>query len=75
MKTMAPPGNTPSHTRGQTKVEQSQLEARGIHVVRGEVTRLVVVDDDRLTGVDATDGTGTAGVWAAGNVVDAPALN
>lgn len=100
-----------AHTDDLTPTERTQLEARGIRVVRGEVTRLVI-DDDRLTGVelsdgeviartavfvrpgnlphadgllaglgceldqagfvtvDATGGTSTPGVWAAGNVVD-----
>ena len=100
-----------AHTYELTSAEQSQLEARGIQIVLGEVARLVV-DEDRLTGVELTDGrviaraavfirpgnlphadgllgglgceldsagfatvdatghTSTAGVWAAGNVVD-----
>ena len=93
------------------ETERAQMEARGIRVVDGEVSRLVV-DDDHLRGVELTDGrviprravfvrprnaphadgllpqlgcavdadgfaivdgtglTSTAGVWAAGNVVD-----
>ena len=35
--------------------EHAQLDARGVQVVRGAVTRLVV-DADRLTGVELTDG-------------------
>jgi thioredoxin reductase len=35
--------------------EQAELEARGVQIVLGEVTRLTV-DDDRLTGVELTDG-------------------
>lgn len=43
------------HTHDLTAAERAQLEARGIRVVEGEVARLVV-DDDRLTGVELTDG-------------------
>jgi thioredoxin reductase len=43
------------HTYGLTADEEGQLEARGVRIVRGEVKRLVV-DDDRLTGVELTDG-------------------
>jgi thioredoxin reductase len=99
------------HTNDLTATEQAELEARGIHIVRGEVARLQI-DADRLTGVElidgrvikrtavfirpgnlphadgllaglgcdldaagfvtveATGGTSTPGVWAAGNVVD-----
>ena len=42
------------HTYDLTS-ELVQLEARGVQVVRGEVTRLVV-DADRLTGVELADG-------------------
>jgi thioredoxin reductase len=35
--------------------ERVQLEARGVRIVLGEVSRLVV-EDDRLTGVELTDG-------------------
>jgi len=35
--------------------ERAQLDARGIRVVEGDVARLVI-DDDRLTGVELTDG-------------------
>lgn len=100
-----------AHTHSLTTPERVQPRARGIQIVLGEVTRLVV-EEDRLTGVqladgwvvprtavflrpgntphpdgllaalgcrtddaglvivDATGRTGTAGVWAAGNVVD-----
>jgi thioredoxin reductase len=100
-----------AHTHPLTAPERVQLRARGIQIVHGQVTRLVV-EDDRLTGVqladgrvvprtavflrpgntphpdgllaglgcrtddagfvtvDATGRTSTAGVWAAGNVVD-----
>ena len=43
------------HTNDLTAAEQAQLEARGIHIVRGEVARLVI-DADQLTGVELTDG-------------------
>jgi thioredoxin reductase len=43
------------HTNGLNSAEQAQLEARGIRIVHGEVARLVI-DDDRLTGVELTDG-------------------
>jgi thioredoxin reductase len=35
--------------------EQAQLETRGVQIVRGEIARLVV-EDDRLIGVELTDG-------------------
>jgi thioredoxin reductase len=44
-----------AHTNDLTATEQGQLAARGIRIVRGEVARLVV-DDDQLTGVELTDG-------------------
>jgi thioredoxin reductase len=44
-----------AHTYALTATELEQLEARGVQVVRGEVTRLVV-DDDRLRGVALADG-------------------
>ena len=44
-----------SHTSEPTLVERTQLEARGIQIVTGEVAR-VVVDGDTLTGVELTDG-------------------
>lgn len=43
------------HTYHLMPAEQRQLEARRIRVVSGEVARLVV-EDDRLTGVELTDG-------------------
>jgi thioredoxin reductase len=43
------------HTYDLSEAEQAQLEARGVQIVRGEVARLVV-DDDRLSGVELTDG-------------------
>jgi thioredoxin reductase len=43
------------HTYDLTEAEEIQLEARGIRIVRGKVARLVV-EDDRLTGVELTDG-------------------
>jgi thioredoxin reductase len=43
------------HTYAVSAGELAQLEARGVQVVRGEVTRLVV-DADRLTGVALADG-------------------
>ena len=38
-----------------TEAEQVQLEARGVQIVRGEVARLVV-EDDRLSGLELADG-------------------
>ena len=43
------------HTYNLATAEEAQLEARGVRVVRGEIARLVV-EDDRLTGVELTDG-------------------
>jgi thioredoxin reductase len=43
------------HTYALSAVERAQLEARGVRIVRGEVARLVV-EDDRLTGVEMADG-------------------
>jgi thioredoxin reductase len=43
------------HTNDLTATEQTQLEARGIRIVRGEVARLVI-DADRLAGVELTGG-------------------
>jgi thioredoxin reductase len=43
------------HTYDLTASEQAELEARGVQIVLGEVTRLTV-EDDRLTGVELTDG-------------------
>jgi thioredoxin reductase len=44
-----------AHTHSLTAGEHVQLRARGIQVVCGEVTRLVV-ESDRLTGVQLADG-------------------
>lgn len=44
-----------AHTSGLSDTERRQLDARDITVVTGEVTRLVV-EDDRLTGVELSDG-------------------
>jgi thioredoxin reductase len=44
-----------AHTYALTKTERHQLEARRIRVVSGQVARLVT-QDDRLTGVEFTDG-------------------
>jgi thioredoxin reductase len=44
-----------AHTQGLTATERSQLSARGVRVVSGEVSRLVI-EADRLTGVELTDG-------------------
>jgi thioredoxin reductase len=44
-----------AHTQEPTADEAAELAARGIEVVVGEVARLVV-DDDRLTGVELADG-------------------
>jgi thioredoxin reductase len=43
------------HTYEPTSAELAQLDARGVQVVHGKVTRLVV-DADRLTGVALADG-------------------
>ena len=43
------------HTYDLTAAEQVELEARGVRIVRGEIARLVV-EGDRLTGVELTDG-------------------
>ena len=43
------------HTYDLTSLEREQLEARGIQIVRGKVSRLVV-ETDRLTGVQLADG-------------------
>jgi thioredoxin reductase len=43
------------HTYDLTPTERSELEARNIRVVDGEIARLVV-EDDALTGVELTDG-------------------
>ena len=44
------------HTYDLAATEQAELEARGVRVLREEVARLVV-DDDRLVGVELLDGT------------------
>lgn len=44
-----------AHTQEPTPTEAAQLTARGIQIVSGEVTALVV-EDDRLTGVQLADG-------------------
>jgi thioredoxin reductase len=43
------------HTSDLTPIERRQLEARGIRVVAGEVAKLVV-ENDRLIGVEMADG-------------------
>jgi thioredoxin reductase len=100
-----------AHTLELTSTERTDLGARGVQIVHGEVSRLVI-DGDRLSGVELSDGrvvartavfirpvnvphddgllaglgcgvdgagfavvdhtgrTSSAGVWAAGNVVD-----
>ena len=57
-----------AHTTGVTATERAQLDARGIHVVDGEVVGLAV-EDDRLTGVTLADGRF---VHAHGGVHPAP---
>jgi thioredoxin reductase len=44
-----------AHRQEPTPTEAAELDARGICVVHGEVARLLV-DDDRLTGVELADG-------------------
>lgn len=44
-----------AHTQEPSAAEAAELGARGIQVVHGEVARLVV-EDDRLTGVELVDG-------------------
>jgi thioredoxin reductase len=44
-----------SHRMNVSAAEHAQLEARGIPVIDGEITRLVVDDDDHLTGVELAD--------------------
>jgi thioredoxin reductase len=44
-----------AHTYDLTASEQAELEARGVQIILGEVARLVV-ENDRLTGVELTDG-------------------
>jgi thioredoxin reductase len=43
------------HTYDLSAAEHGELEERGVQIVRGEIVRLVV-EDDRLTGVELTDG-------------------
>ena len=43
------------HTYDLTADEHVQLEGRGVRIIPGEVARLVV-EDDRLTGLELTDG-------------------
>jgi thioredoxin reductase len=43
------------HTYDLTTAEHAQLEARGVRIIRGEIAQLVV-ENDRLTGVELTDG-------------------
>ncbi|MEO8692352.1 MAG: NAD(P)/FAD-dependent oxidoreductase [Acidimicrobiales bacterium] len=64
------------HTYNLDAAERTQLEARGIRVVEGNVARLVI-DDDRLTGVELTDGqviARTAVFVRPGNVPHADGL-
>lgn len=44
-----------AHTYELTAAERTQLGARGVRIVNGEVARLLV-EDDRLTGVELADG-------------------
>ena len=48
-----------AHTNALTAGERDRLRARGIQVVYAEVTRLVV-ESDRLTGIELADGRGIA---------------
>ena len=64
------------HTYDLTSAERVQLEARGMRIVTGEVARLVV-EDDRLTGVELIDGrviARTAVFIRPGNVPHADGL-
>jgi thioredoxin reductase len=64
------------HTYALTADEHAQLEARGVRIVRGEIARLVV-EDDQLTGVELTDGrviARTAVFIRPGNVPHADGL-
>jgi thioredoxin reductase len=64
------------HTYDLSGAERMQLEARGVQVVRGEVARLVV-EDDRLRGVELVDGSvvpRTAVFIRPGNVPHADGL-
>ncbi len=65
-----------AHTHALTSTERTQLLARGIQIVRGEVARLVV-ESDRLTGVQLADGrviARTAVFIRPGNVPHADSL-
>ena len=65
-----------AHTYELTSAERAQLEASGIRVVAGEVVR-IVVEDDRLTGVELADGrvvARTAVFVRPGNVPHADGL-
>lgn len=44
-----------AHTADLASADEAQLETRGVQIVRGEIARLVV-EHDRLTGVELTDG-------------------
>jgi thioredoxin reductase len=64
------------HTYDLDAAEHVRLEARGVRIVRGEVARLVV-EDDRLTGIELTDGrviARTAVFIRPGNVPHADGL-
>ncbi len=64
------------HTSDLGSAEQAELEARGIGIVHGEVARLVI-DDDRLTGVEMSNGqviARTAVFIRPGNVPHADGL-
>lgn len=65
-----------AHTYGLKEAERIQMQARGIRVVSGEVARLLV-ESDRLTGVELIDGrviTRTAIFIRSGNVPHADGL-
>jgi thioredoxin reductase len=65
-----------AHTYALTAPEQAQLDARHVQVVHGEVTRLII-DADRLTGVELADGrvVGRTAVFVRpGNVPHADGL-
>jgi thioredoxin reductase len=65
-----------AHTYELNSTERAQLEARNVHVIEGEVTRLAV-DADRLTGVELADGrliARTAVFIRPGNVPHADGL-
>jgi thioredoxin reductase len=64
------------HTYALTPGERVQLDARGVRVVHGEVTRLLA-EADQLTGVELDDGTviaRTAVIVRPGNVPHADGL-